>query len=83
MPSFKCSLLIYEPPKISYSAMFVGVMVCGKTEFYFDCLKPYINFEFIIILCPTILDKTYLSRKWIFDDKNIFIVCDMEGELNY
>ena len=27
-----------------------------------------------MILCPTILDnKTYLSRKWIFDDKNVFI----------
>ena len=24
----------------------------------------------------------YLSRKWIFDDKNVFIVCDMEGKLN-
>ena len=30
-----------------------------------------------------ILDnKTYLSRKWIFDDKNVFIVCDFEGKLN-
>ena len=27
-------------------------------------------------------NKTYLSRKWIFDDKNIFIVCDMEEKLN-
>ena len=41
------------------------------------------HFEFIVILCPTILDnKTYLSRKWIFDDKNVFIVCDLEGKLN-
>ena len=30
-----------------------------------------------------ILDnKTYLSRKWIFDDKNVFIVCDLAGKLN-
>ena len=30
-----------------------------------------------------ILDnKTYLSRKWIFDDKNVFIVCDLEGKIN-
>ena len=30
-----------------------------------------------------ILDnKTYLSRKWILDDKNVFIVCDVEGKLN-
>ena len=35
-------------------------------------------------MCLTILDnnKTYLSRKWIFDYKNIFIVCDLEGKLN-
>ena len=36
-----------------------------------------------MILCPTIADnETYLFRKWIFDDKNVFIVCDMEGKLN-
>ena len=30
-----------------------------------------------------ILDnKTYLSRKWILDDKNVLIVCNMEGKLN-
>ena len=35
-------------------------------------------------MCPTSLDKnkTYLSRKWIFDDNNVFIVCDVEGKLN-
>ena len=65
--------------------MFVGVTACGKTEFLLQLLETvYKNhFEFIIILCPTILhNKTYLSRKWIFDDKNIFIVCDVEGKLN-
>ena len=35
-------------------------------------------------MCPTILDnnKTYLSRKCLFDDENVFIVCDVEGKLN-
>ena len=34
-------------------------------------------------MCPTILDnKTNLSRKWILDDKNVLIVCDVEGKLN-
>ena len=35
-------------------------------------------------MCPTVLDnnKTYLSRKWIFDDKNVFIMYDLEGKLN-
>ena len=41
------------------------------------------HFEFIVILCLTVLDnKTYLSRKWILDDKNVFIVHDVEGKLN-
>ena len=72
-------------PKFLHSAMFVGVTACGKTEFLLRLLetKNKNHFEFIVILCPTILDtKTYLSRKWILDDKNVFIVCDMEGKLN-
>ena len=62
-----------------------GVMACGKTEFLLRLLETvYKNhFEFIVILCPAISDnKTYLSRKWIFDDKNVFIVCDVKGKLN-
>ena len=65
--------------------MFVGVTACGKTEFLLKLLETiYKNhFEFIVILCPMILDnKMYLSRKWIFDDKNVFIVCNIEGKLN-
>ena len=65
-------------PKFPHSAMFIGVTACGKTEFLLRLLETiYKNhFEFIVILCPTVLDnKTYLSRKWIFDDKNVFIVC--------
>ena len=64
-------------PKFPHSAMFVGVTACRKTEFLLRLLETvYKNhLEFIVILCPTILDnKTYLSRKWIFDDKNAFIV---------
>ena len=65
--------------------MFVGVTACAKTEFLLRLLEIlYKNhIEFIAILCPAILDnKTYLSRKWIPDDKNIFIVCDVKGKLN-
>ena len=72
-------------PKFPHSAMFVGVTACGKTKFLLRLLETiYKNhFEFIVILCPAILDnKTYLSRKWIFDDKNVFIVCDLKGKLN-
>ena len=71
--------------KLPHSAMFIGVMACGKTEFLLKLLETvYKNhFEFIVILCLTILhNKRYLSRKWIFDDKNVFIVCGVEGKLN-
>ena len=77
--------------KFPHSAMFIGCTSCGKTEFLLRLLETiYKNhfdfiviFEFIVILCPTISDnKTYLSRKWIFDDNNAFIVCDVEGKLN-
>ena len=27
-------------------------------------------------------NETYLSRKWMLDDKNVLIVCDVEGKLN-
>ena len=72
-------------PKFPHSAMFVGVTTFGKTEFLLRLLEiVYKNhFEFIVILCPTILDnKMYLSRKWIFDDKNVFIVYDVKGKLS-
>ena len=71
--------------KFPHSAMFVSVTACRKTEFLLKLLETvYMNhFEFIVILCPTISDnKTYFSRKWIFDDKNVFIVCDVEGKFN-
>ena len=76
---------IYDLPKFPHSAMFVGVMACSKTEFLLRLPETeYKNhFEFILILCPTILDnKTYLSEKWILNDENVFIVCDEEGKLN-
>ena len=61
--------------------MFVGCTNDGKTEYLLRILETeYTNhFEFIVILCPTILDnKTYLSRKWILNDKNVFTVCDLK-----
>ena len=64
-------------PKFPHSAMFVGVMACGKTEFLLKLLETiYKNhFEFIVIQCPAILDnKTYLSRKWFLMIR-MFLLC--------
>ena len=73
-------------PKFPCSVMFVSATNVGKTEYLFRILETeYKNhFEFIVIMCLTILDnsKIYLSRKWIFDDNNVFILCDLEGKLN-
>ena len=73
-------------PNFPHSSMFVGARNVSKTEYLLRTLETeYKNhFEFIFIMCQTISDnsKTYLSRKWIFDDKNAFIVCDVEGKLN-
>ena len=70
--------------------MFVGVTACGKTEFLLKLLETVYksHFEFIVILCPTISDnKTYLSRKWIFDDKNVLLLIRQKenwmNRLNY
>ena len=71
--------------KFPDSAMFVGVTACGRTEFLLYLLEAeYKNHhEFIVILFPTINEnKTYLSRRWIFDHKNVFIVCAVNGLLN-
>ena len=72
-------------PKFPHGAMFVGTTNVGKTEYFFRMLETVYkhHFEFIAIMCPTIFDnnKRYLSRKWIFNDKNVFIMCDIEGRL--
>ena len=72
-------------PKFPHSAMFIGITACRKTEFLLRLLETIYksHFQFIMILCPTIAkNKTYLSRKWIFDDKNFFIADPSEGKLN-
>ena len=75
------------PKKFPHPAMSVGCTNVGKTEYLLRIYETEYksHFEFIVILCPMILDnKTYFSRKcmWILDDKNVFIVCDVEGKLN-
>ena len=61
-----------------------GATNVGKTEYSLRILEAeYKNhFEFIVIMCSTILDvnKTYLSRKWILDNNDVFIMCDVEGK---
>ena len=64
-------------PKFPHSAMFVGSTNIGKSEYLLRLIETeYKNhFEFIVILCPTILNnKTYLSKKWI-PMEIMFLLC--------
>lgn len=58
--------------------MFVGATACGK-ECLLTLLKAMYkyNFNYIVILCPTIQhNKMYLSRKWLLDD--VFLIHEIE-----
>ena len=73
-------------PKFPDFAMFVGCTNVGKTEYLLRILETeYKNrFEFIAILCQTILDnKTYLSRSGSSMIR-MFLLCVtyVEGKLN-
>ena len=63
-------------PKFPHSAMFVGVTACGKTEFLLRLLETIYksHFEFIVILCPTILDnKKFLGNGFL--TIRMFLLC--------
>ena len=64
--------------KKTHSAIICGATDCGKTEFTLHLLETeYRQFlKYIIIICPTWrYDKTYLKRKWLFNDpKHVFVV---------
>ena len=63
-------------PKFPHSAMFIGVMACGKTEFLLQLLETIYksHFEFIVILCPTILDNRFLGNGFLM--RRTFLLCE-------
>lgn len=64
--------MIFKP----HNMLISGVTNCGKTKFVLDILeKVYLNkFDNIIILCPTYFFNTTYDRKWIYTDKNVYII---------
>ena len=69
-------------PKFPHSAMFIGVTACGKTEFLLKLLETvYKNhFEFIIILCPTILTTKHNFLGSVYLMIRMFLLCVMRKE---
>ena len=64
--------------KKAHSAIICGATDCGKTEFVLNLLETEYKdfFKYIVIVCPTWrYNKTYLSRKWLFNDpEHVFLV---------
>ena len=64
--------------KKAHSAIICGATDCGKTEFVLNLLETEYKsfFKYIVIICPTWrYNKTYLSRKWLFNDpEHVFLV---------
>ena len=64
--------------KKAHSAIICGATDCGKTEFVLNLLETKYKdfFKYIVIICPTWrYNKTYLSRKWLFNDpEHVFLV---------
>ena len=64
--------------KKAHSAIICGATDCGKTEFVLNLLETEYKdfFKYIVIVCPTWrYNKTYLGRKWLFDDlEHVFLV---------
>ena len=67
-----------------HSAIICGQTGCGKTVFILDLLEKEYRGVFcnIVILCTTLkYNKTYLERKWIYLDANIYLI-DPGDKLN-
>ena len=63
--------------KKPHTAIFTGQTGCGKTHLVLELIeKEYKkHFDFIVIICLTLRDNaTYLSRKWIKTDDNVWLV---------
>lgn len=62
-----------DPP---FNMLISGITGCGKTHFVLDLLQSKFRhkFDYVIIICPTILyNKTY-CRKFLQSDPNVYVI---------
>ena len=65
-----------------HCALIIGKTNSGKTKWILDLLETEYKhrFEAIVIICPTLFkNKTYLSRRWIYTDDQVYL-CDLDKE---
>ena len=57
------------------TTIFIGPRCCGKTHLVLYLIeKEYNNFDYIIIICPTLWwNKTYHSKNWIKNDDKVWL----------
>ena len=69
-----------------HTALFIGPTDCGKTQLLLDLLENEYrhHFEFIFIICSTIdINRSYLDKKWVWNDERIICVKPEEKLLKW
>ena len=63
--------------KEPHTSILIGQTNCGKTHLILDLIENQYNkhFDYIIITCPMLRDNaTYLSRNWVKNDDQVWLV---------
>jgi hypothetical protein len=63
--------------KEAHTAIFAAATKRGKSELACSLLETVYkrHFSKIFLICPTIRDNaTYISRRWVYQDENIFLI---------
>ena len=67
-----------------HCTVIVGKTNSGKMKWILDLLETKYKHKFevihVVIICPMLFkNKTYLNRRWIYSDDNVYL-CDLDRE---